>query len=216
MKSLQSIILILLVSVASIAQTKQTTWNINNLQKIGKHKTEILGNPKVVKTEQGKAIEFDGVDDGIFIDTNPIEGFATFTVEAIFRPSLEGLKEQRWFHIEQNELESRVMLETRLVGNDWFLDTFLKSNENRLPLYAENFKHKIGDWYHVALVYDGKLMKHYVDGNLELSGEVNFKAMTKGKTSFGVRQNKVYWFKGAIRKFRATNKALQPKEFMKK
>ncbi len=212
MKYLQIIILILLFSIGCFAQTKQTTWKINNLQKISKLKTEILGNPKIAN----KSIEFDGVDDGIFLDTNPIEGFSTFTIEAIFRPSLDGLKEQRWFHIEQNELESRVLLETRLAGNEWFLDTFLKSGENRLPLYAENFKHKIGDWYHVALVYDGKLMKHYVDGKFEMSGKIEFKPMKKGKTSLGVRQNKVYWFKGAIKKVKFTNKALTPDKFMKK
>jgi Concanavalin A-like lectin/glucanases superfamily len=210
MKIFQVILLILGCTFISFAQS--TTWKVNDLKKIGKHKTEVLGNPKVVK----KTIEFDGIDDGIFLDTNPIEGFSAFTIEAIFRPDLNGLKEQRWFHIEQTEPESRVMLETRLVGNEWFLDTFLKSGENRLPLYAENFKHKIGDWFHVALVYDGKVMKHYVDRKLELSGEINFKPMTKGKTSLGVRQNKVYWFKGAIRKVKFTNKALTPDKFMKK
>jgi hypothetical protein len=209
MKIFPTIILILLGSVCSFAQS--TTWKINNLQRIGKHKTEILGNPKLIKN----AIEFDGIDDGIFLDNNPIEGFLAFTIEAIFRPDANGLKEQRWFHIEQNELESRVLLETRLVGDEWFLDTFMKSGDNRLPLLAENFKHKLGKWYHVALVYDGKTMSHFVDGKSEMSGEINFKPMKKGKTSLGVRQNKVYWFKGAIKKLKFTNKALTPDKFMK-
>jgi hypothetical protein len=211
MKFFQIILLISVCSLISVARS--TTWKINNLKQIGKHKTEVSGNPKVVK----KAIEFDGVDDGIFLDTNPIEGFSAFTIEAIFRPDLGGNKEQRWFHIEQYPAaEVRVLMETRLVGDEWFLDTFMKSGENRLPLLAENFKHKICNWYHIALVYDGKMMKHYVDGNLEMSGEINFKPMGKGKTSLGVRQNKVYWFKGAIRKVKVTNKALTPKRFMKK
>jgi hypothetical protein len=207
-KSIYYLLFVFSLSVSTFSQ-KQITWKINNLQTIGKHKTEILGNPKVTK----KAIEFDGIDDGIFLDTNPIEGFSTFTIEAIFRPDSGGNKEQRWFHIEQNELESRVLLETRLVGDEWFLDTFMKSGENRLPLLAENFKHKLGEWYHVALVFDGKEMSHYVNGKFEMSGKIDFKPMKKGKTSFGVRQNKVYWFKGAIRKIRITNKALTPKEF---
>jgi hypothetical protein len=202
---------LLLLLFASFVFAQPITWKINNLQKINKHKTEILGNPKVVD----KAIEFDGIDDGIFLDTNPIEGFSAFTIEAIFRPDANGLKEQRWFHIEQNELESRVLLETRLVGDEWFLDTFMKSGDNRLPLLAENYKHPLGKWYHVALVYDGKTMSHFVDGKFEMSGEINFKPMKKGKTSLGVRQNKVYWFKGAIKKLKFTNKALTPKEFMK-
>ena len=209
MKLIQILLIIFLFSLISFAES--TTWKLNNLQQIGGHKTEILGDPKLIKD----AIEFDGIDDGIFLDTNPIEGFSTFTIEAIFRPDADGQKEQRWFHIEQYPTaEVRALMETRLVGNEWFLDTFLKSGDNRLPLYAENFKHPVGKWYHIALVYDGKVMKHYVDGKLELSGEVVFKPMGKGKISFGVRQNKVYWFKGAIKKVRFTNKALSPDKFM--
>ncbi len=208
----QILLLILLLSIGSLAQTKRTTWKINDLQKIGKYQTEILGEPKVVK----KAIEFDGIDDGIFLDTNPLEGYSVFTIEAVFRPDFGGNKEQRFFHIEQNEAESRVLLEIRVVDNEWFVDTFMKSGENRLPLYAENFKHKIGKWYHLALVYDGRTMKHYVNGKLELAGEISFKPMTTGKTSLGVRQNQVYWFKGAIKKVRITNQALPPKAFIKR
>lgn len=215
MKLFQILLLIFVLLNMSFAQTKQTTWKVNDLKKIGGNPTTILGEPKVIKTEKGKAIEFDGIDDGIFLDTNPIEGFSAFTIEAIFRPQ-GGEKEQRWFHIEQYPAaEKRVLMEIRVVGDEWFLDTFLKSGDDRLPLYAENFKHKIGDWYHVALVYDGSEMRHYVDGKLELSGKVNFKPMEKGKTSIGVRQNKVYWFKGSVNKVKITNKALSPKEFMK-
>ena len=201
----------MLVSVGSVAQTKQIVWKINNLQQIGKHKTEVLGQPKIVK----KAIEFDGIDDGLFLDTNPIEGFSTFTIEAFFRPD-GGNKEQRWFHIQQDDADNRVLLEIRVIGDEWFLDTFVKSGENRLTHYAENFKHKIGAWYHVTLVFDGSEMRHYVDGKLELTGKLTLSPFGKGKTSLGVRQNKVHWFKGAIRRVRITKYALSPAKFMKK
>ena len=113
---------------------------------------------------------FDGVDDALFIGNNPIAGFREFTIEAVFRPDAGGEKEQRWLHIEDTEnAESRALLETRLVGDVWFVDTFIKSGENRLPLFAENFKHPIGEWHHVALVYDGREMRHYVNGKLELA-----------------------------------------------
>ena len=215
MKKLLLLILISLVPGILFGQTKQTTWKLDNLNRIGGNRTTILGNPRIIKTASGKAIEFDGIDDGIFLDINPIEGFSSFTIEAIFRPDKGGLKEQRWFHIEQDAFESRALLETRLTEEEWFLDTFLKSGENRLPLLAENFKHKLGEWAHVALVYDGAEMRHYVNGKLELSGKMNFRAMSKGRISFGVRQNKVFWFKGAIRKVRFTNAAINLDRFMK-
>lgn len=214
--------LILLFSAFAVfAQTPKTpkksvTWKIDNLKKIGGNSVEVLGNPQIIKTERGKAVLFDGVDDGIFINQNPLEGFHEFTVEAVFRPDADGAKEQRWLHIEDTEnTESRTLLETRLIGDEWFLDTFLKSGENRSALYAENFKHALGGWFHVALVFDGTEMRHYVGGKLELTGKITRKPFGKGITSIGVRQNKIYWFKGAVRKARFTNRALSPNEFMK-
>ena len=212
LSTLTSCVFLHLFVLISVTFSQSTTWKINNLQKIGKHQTEILGEPKVVK----KSIEFDGINDGIFLDTNPVEGLKTFTIEAIFRPDADGNKEQRWFHIQQNDADNRVLLEIRVVGNDWFLDTFIKSGENRLTHYAEKFLHPIGDFYHVALVFDGTEMRHYVNGKLELAGKLTISPFGKGKTSLGVRQNKVYWFKGAIKKVKVTNKALTPEKFMKK
>lgn len=196
--------------------SQSVVWKMDSLKKIGGHRVEVLGEPKVIKTDKGKAIYFDGVDDGILIDNNPLAGTGVFTIEAIFRPDAGGSAEQRWLHIEDIEnVESRALLETRLQGNEWFVDTFLKSGDNRLPLYAENFKHPLGQWFHVALVFDGKEMRHYVNGKLEMSGPLTIKPFGKGKTSIGVRQNKVYWFKGAVRKARFTHIALAPDKFMK-
>lgn len=210
-------VIILAGNVEFFAQgkIKQTVWRINNLKKIGGVKVEVSGEPKIIETDKGKAVLFDGIDDGIFLDVNPLEGAREFTVEAVFRPDAGGAKEQRWFHIEDLEnTESRALLETRLVENVWFLDTFIKSGENRLPLFAENFKHPLDRWFHAALVFDGREMRHYIDGKLELSGKLQIKLMGKGRTSIGVRQNKVFWFKGAVRKARFTNRALSPNKFM--
>lgn len=220
MKTLTPLILFFLspICFAQQSESSQRTivWKINNLKKIGGHKVEILGNPQIIKTDKGKAILFDGIDDGIFINSNPLSGAKEFTIEAIFRPDEGGEKEQRWLHIEDLEnIESRALLETRLVGKEWFTDTFLKSGENRLAHFAENFKHPLGQWFHVAMVFDGKEMRHYVNGKLELSGAINIKPFGKGKTSIGVRQNKVYWFKGAVRTARFTNRAISPDQFLK-
>jgi hypothetical protein len=201
----------------SIAFSQSIVWDLKNVDKIGGHKTTVLGQPKVIKTDNGKAIEFDGVDDGIFIETNPLAGAKAFTIEAWFRPDADGPAEQRWLHVEDLEnVESRAMLETRVTKDLWFLDTFLKSGDNRLPLYAEKFKHPTGRWYHVALVYDGAEMRHYIDGKLELSGKIAMKPFGRGRVSIGVRQNKVFWFKGAVRKVRFSHSALEPEQFLKK
>lgn len=216
-----TILIVLLSTFCAFAQPVETTktsvvWKIDNLNKIGGHPVEVLGSPRVVKTSRGKAVVFNGVQDGIFIPNNPLAGARKFTIEAIFRPDEGGGGEQRWLHIEDKEnVESRALLETRLNGNEWFLDTFLKYGDNRMPLYAENFKHRTGEWFHVALVYDGTEMRHYIDGKLELSGKIDFGTFGKGITSIGVRQNKVFWFKGAVLKARFTHRPLSPAQFMK-
>jgi Concanavalin A-like lectin/glucanases superfamily len=214
-RTMRTLFAVLALAIAVFAQS--VTWKLDNLKKIGGLKIEILGQPKVIKTGDGKAIEFNGVDDGIFIETNPLAGAKAFTIEAWFRPDTDGPAEQRWLHVEDLEnVESRAMLETRVSKDLWFLDTFLKSGDNRLPLYAENFKHATGRWYHVALVYDGSEMRHYIDGKLELSGKIAMKPFGRGRVSIGVRQNKVYWFKGAVRKVRFSHAALSPQQFLRK
>ena len=86
-----AISILLLISSNCFAQNSETpkktiVWRLDNLKKIGGHKVEVLGNPQIIKTNKGKAIFFDGIDDGIFINSNPIEGAKEVTIEAIFRP----------------------------------------------------------------------------------------------------------------------------------
>jgi len=60
-------------------------WELKSLKKIGGHKVQVFGNPQVVKTDIGKAIKFDGVDDRILVDNNPIGAAKEFTIEVIFK-----------------------------------------------------------------------------------------------------------------------------------
>lgn len=190
-------------------------WELDNLERIGGHRATVLGNPVVLETEQGRAIAFDGIDDALILATNPLAGARQFTVEVIFRPDAGGPAEQRFLHMQETD-ERRVLIETRLTQhNRWFLDTFIKAGESEETLYAENFLHPVGVWYHVALVYQGKKMRHYVNGAQELSGSVDYLPVKDGQTSIGCRLNRVFWFKGAIKRIRVTPRALSPREFMK-
>ena len=195
------------------------TWKFDNLKRLGGHDVTVIGEPRVIDAPAGKAVEFDGVDDGLLVGVNPVAGARAFTVEAVIRPDAGGLPEQRWMHIQGPNPDGRVMLETRLSGGEWFLDTFIKNGprpEDGRTLFDEPFKHAVGAWYHVALVYDGALMRNYVDGKEELSGPLAVGPLGAGQTSVGVRQNRVHWFKGAISRARFTPRALTPREFMSK
>ena len=201
------------------SKPRAVTWKIDNVKKIGGNKMTVIGSPRVVKAPKGRAVEFDGAHDGLLIEVNPVAGARAFTIEAVIRPDAGGLEEQRWMHIQETSAENRIMLETRVRGGEWFLDTFIKNGagaENSRTLFDEGFKHPVGAWYHVALVYDGALMRNYVNGKEELSGPLTVAPLAEGRTSVGVRQNRVYWFKGAISRARFTPRALAPREFMRK
>jgi len=194
-------------------RTAAVTWMLSSLDNFPQPLT-LIGKPQVIKTPYGQALLFDGQNDALIVNTNPLSGAGAFTLEAVFRPDAGGRAEQRWLHIQEATGDNRVLLETRLAGDYWFLDTFIKGGDNSHALYAENFKHRLGEWYHVALVFDGATMRHYVDGKEELSAPLTIKPLVGGLTAIGVRLNRMFWFKGAILKARFTTRALQPKEFM--
>jgi hypothetical protein len=204
---------------ASVASVASVTWKIDNLKKIGGNPVTVIGNPQVIRGPRGKAVQFDGEHDGLLVGVNPVAGARAFTIEAVIRPDAGGLEEQRWIHIQGPTADSRVMLETRLYGGVWFLDTFVKNGpkqEDGRTLFNEPFRHAAGVWYHVALVYDGEVTRNYVNGQPELSGPLAVGPLEAGQMSIGVRQNRVFWFKGAISRLRFTPRALAPGEFMPK
>lgn len=204
---------------ARAAPPRAVTWRFDSLKRIGGHSVTVIGAPRLIETGAGRAVLFDGARDGLLFETNPLAGARAFTVEAVIRPDAGGAFEQRWLHIQESAADNRVMMETRLFGGVWFLDAFIKNGAGdgeRLTLFNEPFKHAAGAWHHVALVYDGATLRSYVDGREELSGPLKVGPLGEGRTSVGVRQNRVHWFKGAIRKARFTPRALAPREFMRR
>jgi hypothetical protein len=201
---------------ADAARTDSRVWLIDNLQSIGGHPTSVSGAPIVIDTPSGKAVQFDGVDDALFVENNPVAGFSQFTVEVIFRPDAGGAAEQRFFHITETGNNNRVLFETRLPGNgSWILDTFVESGAGGAALFDAQRVHPIGRFYHAAVVVDGTRVRDYVDGVEEVTVPLGFSPHVGGRTSIGVRVNKVYWYKGAIRLARFTPRVLDPSEFLK-
>lgn len=193
-------------------------WKLSGLERIGGHDVTVFGSPVCVKDEE--SIEFNGINDGIIVLNNPLSGADNFTLEVIFKPKASSDPsniEQRFIHIQNTINEnSRVLIELRLTeDNNWFLDTFIKSDDSALTLHAEKFPHPIGNWYHAALVYENGMMKHFVNGIEEMSGSIEFEPINEGHTSIGMRINQVSWFKGFIKIIRATKKALKPEEFLR-
>jgi len=177
-------------------------WQFDQIGTIAGRAPEVLGTPRIMEGVGGEFVQFDGAHDGLIVPVNPLAGLPQFTIELLIRPDASGGAEQRFFHA-QDESGNRVLFEIRLTPEgQWALDTFMLSGANRLALLDRARTHAAGQWHWVALRYDGHRMTSWVDGRQELEGAVKFAPMKSGQTSLGVRLNRVYWFKGAIREVR--------------
>ncbi|HLK46963.1 MAG TPA: LamG domain-containing protein [Bryobacteraceae bacterium] len=195
-------------------------WIFDRIENIGGLPTTVLGHPRVIDTALGKAVEFNGIDDALFIGEHPLAGAETFTFEAIFRPDPGGAPEQRWFHLSEQDpatgkdTDTRLLFETRLIADRWCLDAFVNTPAGNKALLDRGLLHPLGAWYHVAMVYDGTEFRSYVNRVLQGKAAVAFVPEGKGRASVGVRINRVNFFKGAVREARFTRRALQPEEFL--
>jgi hypothetical protein len=211
---MSAVIPLLLMSILLAAPPASETWQFDNLERIAGHKTTVLGHPRLMETPGGKAVEFNGVDDAIFLPVHPLAGAETFTWEVVFRPDPAGAAEQRFFHLQVDGSDDRMLFEIRIVGNRWCLDTFVKSGANSATLLDRTKLHPLGPWFRVEAVYDGHDLRNYVDGVLQGSAELRSALQGPGQTSVGVRFNKRDYFKGSIRTARFTPRPLAPEEFL--
>jgi hypothetical protein len=222
MKSLLAAAVAILITgpTASTEQTPKSNgrdvevWTFDRLDRIGGHPTTVLGDPRVIDSPAGKAVAFDGVDDALVIDVHPLAGAEAFTWEAIFRPD-GGAVEQRWFHLQESDTENRMLFEIRVIDGQWCLDSYLHTARAQRALLDRNRLHRLGVWHHVASVYDGREFRNYVDGALEGAFVMPFSPQKEGRSSVGMRMNRVNYFNGAIRLSRFTRRALVPGEFLR-
>ena len=197
------------------AAPMQTIWKIDSLERIGGHKVTVEGAPKVIQTPAGKAVEFHSGKDALFLDLHPLEGALTFTWEVIFRPDSGGPAEQRFFHFQTRNEDTRMLFELRVRDGQWFIDTYVHSGAVGQTLMNTGHMHTLDQWHHAAAVYDGSEYRNYVDGVLERSAPVKLGPQGPGTTSIGTRINRRDYFKGAILMTRMTRRALRPEEFLK-
>jgi hypothetical protein len=196
-------------------------WIFDRIDRIGGSPTIVLGHPRVVESPVGKAVEFNGVDDALFIDVHPLAGAETFTWEVIFRPDRDGSPEQRFFHLQEQDpktgfdTETRLLFEIRIIDGRWCLDSFALSGRASRALLNRERLHPLDAWYHVAMVYDGKEFSNYVNGELEGKAALHLAPQGAGHTSVGVRINRRDYFKGAIRLARMSRRALAPGELLR-
>ena len=194
---------------SATTQPAATVWVLDNVKSIGGNDVQVMGAPQTVTTPYGPALHFNGESDGLLLSTNPIKAWPSFTIEMLIKPDSAGPKEQRFLHVEDTD-GNRGTIELRLLDGGWALDTFLLSPPNRLTLLDNSKLHPADKWYWVAPVYSDGKMTSYIDGAKELAGDMQMDPMGDGKISLGVRQNRVSWFKGALREVRFSPVPLTP------
>lgn len=198
----------------ALSQEAYLEWKISDFIKKTPEAATILGNPELVDSPFGEAVLFNGMNDAIFLNYTPLLNMPVFTVEVIMRPDTNGLAEQRFLHLGEMTGE-RIMLETRLTEDGfWYVDGFVSSEENYLILIDSTKLHPLNKWYNITMVNNNGQVELFINGKNELAGNLPFNLFTTGKSSIGVRQNKVYWYKGAMYKIRITPKALSPEELI--
>ncbi len=217
----------LVLALAAAQASAQEIWRFDQTASLGGHTTKVLGAPKVIDSEIGKAVAFNGVDDALFVGVHPLAGATTWTWEMIFKPDADGKPEQRIFHLQSVDPATgadipneRMLFEIRIhPGADgkpqWCLDSFATAGgQSRTLLNCEKL-HPFGKWYRVTAVYDGKMLHNYVGDELQGEGELNLPPERPGRASVGTRIDLRDYYKGAMYEARFTRKALDVPDFLK-
>jgi hypothetical protein len=194
-------------------------WMFDSLTSINGYTAEQMGQPKVVTSPFGKAVSFDGDGDRLLVNSNPLADATEFTIEIIFKANDVFPKnhEPRIFHIESPDNPARrITIELRLNDKkQWYFDAFIKSEKSQFTLIDPTKVHPVGEWVHAAMTYKDREFVSYVNGQKELSGEVDYLTIpSNAKTSVGARMNQIHWFNGEVLQVRVTKKSLLPSEFL--
>ena len=202
-----------------------TTWRFDSLTNIGGVQPKVIGSPKVIDTDLGKALHFEGnntAGDALFLDALPLTGALDYTLELVFRPSLKGQAEQRILHLQEDGTQSRRMFEIRIHDDKWCVDTVAVNEvagerpRSGIMLNCDaQHLFPVDRWYAIATTYDGKMLRTYVNGILQGETAVALLPLGKGGTSVGTRYTKRDYFTGDMFSARFTPKALAPDEFLR-
>jgi hypothetical protein len=197
-------------------------WDIASLDTIGGHGVTVFGDPQVVPSDIGKAVQFDGVEDQLLVDFNPLKDATEFTVELVFNPDAcyPDNTAPRFVHIQDPDDPEgkRVMMELRInENNQCYLDGYVKTDREGLTLIDEFLVHPTEKWHHAALTYKDSVLTTWFNGEKELNGILKYTSTIvndTGKTSLGARMNKVTHYSGLMKTLKVTHACLEPEDFI--
>ncbi|MEP6262210.1 MAG: LamG-like jellyroll fold domain-containing protein [Gillisia sp.] len=190
--------------------TQIVTWEIDSVDKIAGNPTEVSGAPLVITSEGKEVVEFNGINDGLLIKSNPVEGWNNFLIEVDIKPypGFPENMEQRFLHIQDPENENRrILIELRLnETNEWYGDWFIKTENENLTLVDPTQTHPLNKWATISLEYKNGEVTGLVNGEIQAQGHIKYLSPGPGAhTSIGTRMDQRSWYKGAIKEVRFVN-----------
>lgn len=123
------------------------------------HEGKFAGAPKWVDGKFGTALEFDGEEDHVVVADD-----AALAIE-------ENITFMAWFSPGDVLTSRRLMVKNNSIfvifdfGNKDSIDFLVKPDNTFAESTTTDWK--VGEWYHFAGTFDGKMMKVYVNGKLE-------------------------------------------------
>ncbi len=206
------------LATALAAEPAATVWKIERTDSIGGRPVQKLGEPRVVDTPKGPAVSFTGESDGLLLaGPSPISGAAQYTIEALAFVEAGGSERQKVIHI-QDATGTRVLIElTQYAGGLWAFEAGSKAYIDSKPvetyLSIQGRRYPTGQWYWLAVTYDGRQMTAYINGEEFLSKPVTTLPLGPDcVTGIGVRTTKRDSFHGRIREIRITPAVLPARD----
>lgn len=203
------IFLVLIVAVMISCEKKREIiiWQFGSVNQIAGNPVIITGSPEVINSAQGGAVEFNGEDEGLLINHNPIKGWDNFTIEVDLKPypGYPQNIEQRFLHIQDpNNENRRILIELRLnEKEEWYGDWFIKAENESLTLIDSTLTFPVNEWATISLSYEKGKVRGYINGKLQVEGEIQYLPVgSNASVSIGSRMDHRSWFKGAIKEVR--------------
>jgi len=171
---------------------------------------EIKGDPKWVEGKSGKALEFDGVDDFVFVRDNPVLDLTDeLTLMAwVNAYNIPASGERKLVYKGDAYL---IKVRASKLSGDVHVNGWIGSLYDSKPT-------PLREWHHVAITYDGKAEHLYVDGvetdSKPRAGKISVtnKHLSIGAIKKTDTSNPYDFFNGIIDEIRIYNRALTADE----
>jgi hypothetical protein len=145
------------------------------------------------------AASFNGSGAQVKVPYNPSLNPSAFTAEAWLQPGLNLLPSDTKAALSCGDMTNpRAGWLIYQTGNGWNFRTYNQNGTTPAVSITGGPPPVAGNWYHVAVVWDGSVGMVYVDGTLAAtSTPTNYVPGTAGPLTVGVRADSTFWWTGA-------------------